>query len=90
MILVAACYSKVDHFIISESLQNKCDHVVTIHSSEDFSDHLPIILSAKIEFDLIKSKPIKDKKINEPNYVQVSDWSDKSKGIYYNNILYWP
>ena len=33
-----SCYSKVDHFIISESLQNKCDNIVTIHSSEDFSD----------------------------------------------------
>ena len=48
-----SCYSKVDHFIISESLQNKCDNVITIHGSENFSDHLPIMLNAKIEFDLI-------------------------------------
>ena len=87
MIDTRSCYAKVDHFITSESLQNKCNNVVTIHSSEDFSDHLPILFNAKIEFDLIKGKTIKDEKISKPYYVQVSDWSNKSKGIYYNNNL---
>ena len=76
-----SCYSKVDHFILSESLQNKCDNEVTIHSSEDFSNYLPIMLNAKVEFDLIKSKTIKDEKISKPNYVQVSNWSNKYKGM---------
>ena len=80
-----SCYSKVDHFLISESLQNKCDNIFTIHSSEDFSDHLPIMLNAKI--DLIKGKKNKDEKISTPNYVKISDWSSKSKDIYYNNTL---
>ena len=75
-----SCYSKVDHLIISESLQNKCDNAVTICSSEDFADHLPIMLNAKIEFELIKGKIIKDEKMNKPNYVQVSDWSYKIYG----------
>ena len=58
------CYSKVDHFIISEPLQNKCDNVVTTYSSEDFSVHLQIMLNVKIKFELIKSKTIKGEKIS--------------------------
>ena len=55
--------------------------------SEDFSDRLPIMLNAKIEFNLIKGKTIKNEKISKPNYTQISDWFNKSKGIYYNSIL---
>ena len=45
------------------------------------------MINVKIEFDLIKGKTIKDEKINKSNYEQISDWSYKFKGIYYNNTL---